>query len=498
MPLQNPKCEVRTHGNRQLELKIWYPVRSPTRHCYDLNIFFFTPSYLQIDGRRYGVDSFLEDLRANTRLSTPTIPLSRVVDPTFELSPLTRINNMLDAIGSRDAFDQNRLLNELRTLVNVYRVELRSVRRLIRDGLNKATDPDAVVAMVRNQIDDSERLLAAMRETGRRFLDPHLPGYLRTAMEWTDESMSLTTEIERFKLYHVVSKRASLAEAAELLEPYLDRERAYRRKRRLASWVNPKDDMQNEELLYRESTLKKWSQSVMYMSRERSAEVAGVGHVLAGIAAAAAMSFAIVATLLAQRFFASYSVPWALLIVVSYIFKDRIKVILRGVLARLLPGLVIDDAGRLYDPASGKRAGKTRSDVRFRSAKELPRRITDVRNSYPRPFSSILPPENVIHYHRRIRLNGRLLQKSHSRLESVTEILRLKLDTWLEEMDTPENTLFYVSGKKIKSVTAARVYHVNMIVSLANGDNVSLRHYRLILTREGLRRIEPVGVKLDA
>ena len=112
-----------------------------------------------------------------------------------------------------------------------------------------------------------------------------------------------------------------------------------------------------EQRIYREGVLKKWAQSVLYLTHEESPAGRNLNHVVAGIAAAVAMSFAIVSTVAAERFFPGRGLPWAVVLVVAYIFKDRIKESLRGILIRTFPSLVIDHRVRLTDRINGSRAG---------------------------------------------------------------------------------------------------------------------------------------------
>ncbi len=491
-------CDVRAHGTHQIEIKTRYPISAKRNLKYDLDLYFFSPGQLQVDERRYGVKNFFEDLKANTRYTTPGIPLRRLIDQSFELSPLNRINRILDGIGTGGTFKPEKLLYEIRTLVNIYKAELRDTRHVIQREVSAAYDPEVLLARIMEHIALIDAFISRLRATMSRFIDPHIPQQLRIAMEWADESMSIATEVERLKLFQAVEPRNDLKTASDRLRPSLDKEAAYRRKAGYRSVVDPSDQRKNEDLLYRESILKKWSQSAMYMSSEQSRSVSRVGHVIAGVAAAVAMSFAVVATFLAGRLFASFSVPWALVIVLSYIFKDRIKEVLRSILIRLVPRLFADDAGVLTDPAADRKVGRTRSSVMFCKPRDVSSKILALRNLSQNPFRYILPEEDVIHYRRRIRINGKILQMNHQRLESITEILRLKLDSWMEEMDNPENYLTYFDDDRIKKVVAARVYHANIIIALTDGIDVNYYRFRLILTRNGLMRVETVTSRIQA
>jgi hypothetical protein len=61
-----------------------------------------------------------------------------------------------------------------------------------------------------------------------------------------------------------------------------------------------------------------------------------------GVAAGAAMAFAVIATIFASQHFANNSIPWAAIIIVAYIVKDRIKELLRNALIVGLSEIGVD------------------------------------------------------------------------------------------------------------------------------------------------------------
>jgi hypothetical protein len=486
------KCDLRSHGTRQVEIKTHYPVPSFTKLKYDLEVYIFTPSQLQLNREKYGVKRFLDDLRTYTRYSTPSILLDRLPDPECDVSPLIRIRKQISDAKIGSDLDQNKLLYELRTLCNVYRVATRDVFNILEGEIESNGDAGLLIKRIELHMEQIDNFLNDMRKLRTELMVPHVSDYLRKAFEWTDESISLNTEIEMYKFHHLLQSHSELANSANMVYQRLTWETEYRQKAGYVSIVNMDNPVDNEMVLYRESILKKWSQAIMYMSTEESKSAVRMTHVFASVAAAAAMAFAVFATIMAGRFFASYSVPWALLIVVSYIFKDRIKEMLRSVLIALLPRLVADEMKRLIDPAVDRTVGTTKGLVRFCRPNDLPVAVNQIRNAAQNPFRSILPAENVIHFHKRIRLNGKLLQKNHTRLESITEVLRIKLDDWIDEMDNPVNSLSLVNEGKIREVEANRVYHIHLIAQLSQAKDTepSFFHYVLILTQNGLIRIE--------
>jgi hypothetical protein len=179
------------------------------------------------------------------------------VDKSFTLSPLSRINHILDGIGTGGALKPEQLLYEIRTLVNIYKAELRETRHLIQRTVATSYNPQVLLHRIMEHIELIDTFLSRLRATMSRFIDLHIPQQLRTAIEWADESISIATEVGRIKLFQIVEPQEDLKTAADRLEPTLDKEPEYRKKAGYRSVVDPDDQRKNEDLLYHESILKK-------------------------------------------------------------------------------------------------------------------------------------------------------------------------------------------------------------------------------------------------
>jgi hypothetical protein len=481
------RASIRVHGKTQLEIKNKYPLTSRRdRSFYRMEAYIYTPGQLGITGKQYGVDQFFSDVKSHTRFSISYIPIARLTDPGCSVSPLTRIMNHLAEANLTSDLNESRILYELRTLANLISVEMKATYRLLCDIAKEGSSP-ALDKKVERFLGETENFLLTFRDLHTRFMEPAVTENLRTALDWADESISLSVQKMLFYLYRTFSLNALSGE----IEKALEGEKEHRRQMGYPSVVKSGEEAEIEQILYREGTLKKWAQTVLYMSSEDTGSNRKVGHILAGVAAATAMSFAVVATFFAERLFAVFSVPWALVVVVSYILKDRIKEILRGFLVKIVPRAVSDRSERLVDKASNKKVGKTRSMVRFIRPSEVPSQVRKVRNAESNPFRSILPPENVLHFSKDILLDNRKLLKEHTRVEAITEILRIKLDRFLEEMDASKKLhCTWKDGEPI-SIKGKKVYHINLILLLTDGsDEETLYKYRLILSRQGVQRIE--------
>ena len=488
-------CRIRNHGRQQLELEVDYPlVPGQPRTSYLLEALLFTPASMNLTPSRTSPETFFNNLVTYTRYTVAPIPLALLLDPENDLSPLTRLQRKLDSTPILTAKDQEELVYEIKTLANIYAFQLRRRIALIVESCGRRDPPALVNETVGQWLTNIGLVLERFRGLHPRFLEPGVDEYLREAWRFTDELLSLVTEREQFHLHRELSAAGYDTAAAAVLAQ-LPRQERYRREMHYPSVIDPDTPELNEETLYRSHMLKKWSESAMYMGRTPNRTANQVGQVLMGIAAGAAMAFAVTAAFLTDRLFATYSLPWALMIVLAYIFKDRLKEFFRAFFLRTMPHLVSDRMEDLIDPAIGRKVGVSRARVRFYDARRVAPELLRIRNRTINPFRHVLKPENVIHFQKEIHLRSSLLADAHARLESITEIISLRMSSWFTMLDDPDEIRDQLVDGRVVPVTCRRVYHVHLVLSLAERGKeaeASVYHYVVVVTRDGIDRIEPV------
>ena len=489
--MHNFNCYIKPHGKFQTELKVKYPV-SDSKSNYRLELYLFSPKVLSVDRKNYGVKNFLTDLRIMTRISTPDLVFSRITDSDCKESPLLRIRKEMARLADGRKGRPQRVLYELRTLSSIVRVQMRKNRDFLTKKID-TEDPMLLTGWLNDFADQLEKFLDSFRKLNPLFIGPEIDEQLNLAFDWTDESISLNVQREVGMMLRLCSDRKETAGCYSKLSEIIEDEIVHRESKEYLTGVRVPDKRSiGEMIVYRENVLKKWSQSAMYLNVKRSRAPARVGQIIAGAAAAAAMTFAVVATILTNQFFPANSTAWALAAVIAYIFKDRIKETLRSGLKTLMPSLVPDRMVVLKDASVQKRCGMTKSFVEFMSASDVPEHISAARGLGGKPFLDFLPAENVIRYRHDVALDGRKFFKNHERMESVTEIIRLELHKFMQLMDDPDQVYFYTDKSAIKKKRLRRVYHLNIIVAMSDrGRRPSkLLHYRIVLNRDGIVRIE--------
>jgi hypothetical protein len=111
--------------------------------------------------------------------------------------------------------------------------------------------------------------------------------------------------------------------------------------------------------------------------------------------------------------------------------------------------------------------------------------ITEIENTWR--------AEKVIHYIKDISLYSRRFLSHHTRKNGITDILRFNLRNFLLKMDEPEMILSCLKEGRSVAVSGIRVYHVNMVLRYTSESETRYERIRLVLNRDGIRRIETVS-----
>ncbi len=485
---------IRIHSKQKIEIKAEYPLTpDAVKSVYNIDCYLFYPSRLKVNKQSISRNHFIDNIQVYTRFSSPMISLESLVDPECDRSPLTRIYSRISNPDIVQTPENDRLIYELQTLCNIYRVETGHFVQLIKDELKKNIREDLFQIRIDQYFAQMSAFLEKFRSLHPLFMDTRITNQQREALRWADETISIITERNMNSLFSLCGRMESPENLKIKLEKITKKEAEYRKSMQYQYLFIEEDPQSGERLAYRESILKKWSQSAMYMSSEESGSLRQLGQVVAGIAAAVAMLFAVTVTILASRKFTPNSMPWILLIVLSYVFKDRIKESLRAIFNRKLPSFTSDQRTILQDPALKKKVGIAKGSLSFGKAGNAPESVLNLRYKTPNPFRSFIPEDDLMHYRRTVILNSKKLTESHSRLEGITEIVRFHIGDWLREMDDPKDIFYRLEkGKKIK-IKGNRVYRMYLAVRMkeagsANPEDIYL--YRIVMNKSGILRIE--------
>ncbi|MEZ4464720.1 MAG: hypothetical protein R3F43_09520 [bacterium] len=239
-------------------------------------------------------------------------------------------------------------------------------------------------------------------------------------------------------------------------------------------------------MVYRLGVLKKFVMSVLFLDLardpgRRAADVAAAG------AAALAMFFAVIAAAWAQSSYGLNTTPFVLIIVASYVVKDRIKDWARQFFAAKMAHWLPDHVVRIREPLSGETLGRCRETMRFVKVADLPAPVRALR--YRRTPDALLAgkPEIVLHYRKVVQIDAQTHRRTHGPLRDLNDIIRVNIGSFLARADdTTRRTLVYDAElDRAAPVDLPKVYHLNVVLQMGSPDGAeapTTDRVRVVLT----------------
>jgi hypothetical protein len=259
----------------------------------------------------------------------------------------------------------------------------------------------------------------------------------------------------------------------------------------------PNENCDNEELIFRRNVLKKYMGNVLFLDTRTRHEGRVLEQTLFGIAAGISMLFATAVLFISQWVYGPLTFPVFLALVIGYMFKDRIKELLRVFFSRKMTGVLFDHKMRLYTD-SGQAVGQVRESFDFVDEAKIPQRIMQIRDrDHITEVESDWLAENVVRYGKRIKLSSKAVSSAYHDfdLDGLTDIMRFNVSGFTKRMGEPSKELFVLDKDDFHSIKAERVYHLNLVLTIGSPDRTRYKRFRIVFNRRKIKRIETVSVE---
>lgn len=500
MPLMDNISEAfKIHDKYQFELKFAYPL-DPNREFneYFVDTYLFIPNNLGINSKSYGSDSFYRDMHKYIRLKTPAVRLSGICDGGE--SPFRKLSDAVNAVSEDSANPAKIALYEerMKLFCSIMKSALRDEESITENGLSKPDARHFVDAYLAN----GQNAVVRFRSLRPLLEHPNADPKHMEMFRLVDEFLSLTVNKYRYSLYEALRREAAGKDwAPSVMRRIVDlvtKEIDYREKCGYPSV--PRKDSLNEELLYRENILKKVMASVLFLKSDTRQDGVILMNLIFGIAAGVAMTFATAVTFLSQSmFFKDFSLTFCVVLVVAYMFKDRIKELSRVYLYSKMRTYMYDFK-TVISSSLGKDVGVCRESFSFVNASKVKPEIAALHGNDPiSSMESVFLGESVIHSRKYLKICSKNCESIYSdfQVDGLVDIIRFNIRRFLEHMDNPIREINMPDGEGgITNVKAARVYHIYMTIRCSVGrsdDRVSISRFRLTLARNGIKRLEKLS-----
>jgi len=484
------KETIRIHDNYQFEIKQSYNLSldRKTTNSYFVQTYFFIPNNLNINRETYSSGDFYRDLRATIRLQTPSFLLKNLA---ADIDLMDRMRKSIDEIlASKSRKNISGYEYHLKMFCLVYKKSIGIQLRFLK----KSERPEESEYLVSEFIAGVTALIARFREMKPIITGGGLPGKLQTAYLFADEYISIKTESHTCGLLEILKERHPRLHKkySRPLMNIVRGETSYREENGYPSIPTQEGD--NEKYVFRQGALKKFLSNILYLETRVERGGKYLEQAVYSIAAGVAMVFATLVAFIGQSWYGSLSLPFFIALVISYMFKDRMKESLRLYLNVALHKRLYDRRRNIYHSFDEK-IGTCKESFNIITDSAIPAKIMEFRSRDSiTDINNSMTGENVILYRKYIRLNSKQFKKIKGRhsANDVIDIMRFNIQHFLRSMDNPEKKIFIPAQSGYRKAYGMRVYHINMITCFIVDDMEYLRRFRIVLNRDGIRRIEEV------
>ena len=484
--MKNFAEQFKLHDKYQVEMKFTYPADPDSKvNEYSVDTFFFLPTNLGINSETYRKEEFFSDLHEYIRLKTPSVPITGM---TGADSPLEKLEQTFPDMTAKKADAINLYSSRLKLFCSIMRSALRDQELLIENSL----EHPGADSMVQTFLEETGKILTCYRGLYPKLCVQTIPEDVRELFRHADEYLSITINKYLYKLFHVTKKREIFAESCKQIIVRAEQEIEYRKAHNYPSIPDLKGD--NEELIYREGTLKKAMASILFLRKETRRDGVLLENILFSFAAGIAMAFATIMAFITQKQIGQdVSFVLFMALVLAYMGKDRIKDLLKLYFSTKLRRFIHDYKTRILGE-NGEKVGFCRESFSFLKEKDVPQEVTAIRHkAYLSDLENGCFGEQVILARKQVVVNS---QAFHDlirgyQVDGLVDIMRFNFSRFLRHMDNPVKKLFVPDFKGgLTSIDAKRVYHVNIVVRYGmKGLSDSYVKFRIVLSRNGIKRI---------
>lgn len=473
--------EVKKYSSRHLEIKFVLPFAQKKVLKKDITYYIFTPDHLNVNSSTTSLDSMRHKFRTHGRYASPELTLDELIDSKNKISPLIKLIEYVEKLKGNEELEISDIefTHEAQATVNSLRHQLKNFQANCY-CLIKEKKIDEFVKVVKEWRSKRKILESKFTLLINDLKELNLANDMfLQALYWADEASSLISEQFSCEIFGVCENAEELDKVNNNLKKIINHE--IRRRKKMGYSSNEND----ESLAYRRESLRKWSKSVLRLDPNISKTPKRVNEIVAGIAASLAMTFTLLATFFAQSFLSNQTIRWELLLIIIYVFKDRIKDGIKRVFNSIQPKLVADEIYTYKSPRTGKKVCTNRNNLLYLTENTVKKEVRKVRReTSTNTFYKMFREESVVkfsHFLKIYPLKKNLDTTESPWMKNLALVDHIRMDDWFKEMIDR-----YVDVDNINEPNNS-VYHIHLVIE----DKLSKKtsdyyHYLVVIDYSGI------------
>jgi len=480
---------VKIHDRFSLELKFGFATRRKQKvNIFEVNTWIFIPNSLDINRQTYSKSDFYKDLKSNIRLITPEFLLRDIAD--VKKSPFIHLEKSFIILAGNPIRGN---IREYEHQLKMFMSILKSSLRDHRDHIIRNIDTEDRDYLISSYLSNARSILSNYRGLRNIITVPTVDKKYFTLFLLGDEFMSNQVEQHTYLLADELRKKYPLIYKTAKVS-LLDLIRSETEYRKSKGFLAPENNntLQIRELVYRRGVLKKLFESQLFLSTRKKRDGFIIEQLIYSVAAGFAMIFATGIAFAFQKKYGNFTTPLFFALVVSYMFKDRLKDLMRYYFAGKLKKIFFDHKTKIL-VRNDQPVGWCKESFDFVSEEKIPAEIKDKRRkSVIMEAESTEGWEKVILYRKLMRLDRPSLDNVFAdfTITGVNDIIRFNVSNYIQNMDNPEIPLRYLTDDGYEEIRGEKVYYLTMVINLKYDGETHYNAYRVTFNRSGILNVE--------
>ena len=481
--------KTKIHDKFTLEFKVGFNTEKADKSLkvsdFVINTWIFVPNSLDINATKYSKENFYRDLKSDVRLITPEYGLHELAN-NEQLLPNQTLNEEFENlfIAPDDTAD-------LVHAVKMYCAIAKSVFRDASQQVMTAENSQQRLEASQAYLDDVKKVLNRFRLLYNKLRNSDIKSRIVQDFAYADEFMgnvmaSYTYSL-RNELHTTFPKDYEEIEAR--FKDLLLGERAYKSEQGYLN-VSPSDPNGNEDFVFRASLLKKFAESDLYLSSNKRKNTFLVEQILYSLAAGAAMVVATLSSFFFQQRYGNFTLPFLIALVVSYMFKDRLKDLLRLFFAKRVSNKVFDTRTDFH--IKGRHIGWSKDSMDFIDGDKVLPEVIRLRDRLPLFDEVSGNDEKVILFRKKVQVwPAELAKASPFPMKGINDILRFNITEFTRKMDNPS---FPLSGtwenNDYQTIEGRKVYRLTFVIQCTYEGKTEYKRVVVKCDRNGIVEVQ--------
>ena len=482
--------QAKKHDNFSVEFKFGYNcIEDGVKDKFSVNAWIFVPNSLDINPENYGKKQFYRDIKSNIRLITPVYLLRDIAQDTS--LPLLSLKKALEAlVDNPSTSSQNAYEYQLKMFAAIFKSALRDHVA----HLSTVRSIESAKYLVDDYVNSAQTVLNKFRALYQIIDIPTVSDRTRSCFRMSDEFMSHIVVMRTTRMIKILDSSDSARNISLIRSKFLNLILDERNYLSVMGYENLNGDPEHDrQLVFHHGMLKKYIESELYIKLDKKKDGVAVEQLYYSIAAGVAMIFATGVAWHTQVKYGNITWPLFIVLVVSYMLKDRIKDLLRYYFAHRLGDKYFDK--KAIVAIGEKRIGVIKEGFDFISRSKTPDVVMKKREmaSVVEDESHIFE-EKILLYRKHVEISdSALAQVDAYPMKGVNEIIRLHLNRFTHKMDNPEVPIYsFDADGNMQTASIQKIYYVNIVFQLQHDSDIEYHHFRITMTRNGVQAIDKI------